>query len=95
MLLGTFYDGVEIHREDKMVWGILPTNCAPEIWATHGALVAAAVSGDYSRFSAYRNILAGAGYDFSNGHMVELVARAFALGFEGKWSDPSTGATDP
>ena len=84
-----------VHLRDKIVWGILPTSSAPEIWATHGAQVAAAVSGDCSHFTAFRNILAGAGYNFSNEDMLRLVAHAFALGFGKKWIDPSPETIDP
>jgi len=76
------------HLRDKTVWGVLPSSCAPEIWATHGAQVAAAVSGDYARVAAYRETLAGARHSFSNEGLIGLAAHAFALGFREKWPDP-------
>lgn len=77
-----------VHLRDKLVWGVLPSSCAPELWATYGAQVAAAVSGDYTRLAAYRETLAGARYGFSNDGLLGLAAHAMALGFREKWPDP-------
>jgi hypothetical protein len=39
-----------VHLRDKIIWGILPVTCAPEIWAIYGAQIAIAVSGDAAHF---------------------------------------------
>jgi adenosylcobinamide amidohydrolase len=83
-----------VHLRDKTAWGILPESCIPELWATYGAQLAAAVSGDYSRLDAYRETLAAAQYKFTNEDMVLLVAHALALGFQEKWPDPSMEAVE-
>ena len=76
------------HLRDKVAWGILPMSCVPELWATYGAQVAAAVSGDYTRLAAYRETLASERYTFHNGDLAQVVAHAMAIGFEEKWPEP-------
>jgi adenosylcobinamide amidohydrolase len=76
-----------VHLRDKVSWGILPSSCVPEIWATYGAQIAAAVSGDYARLDAYRRALAAERYAYTNGDLVNLAAHAVALGFQEKWLD--------
>jgi len=76
-----------VHIRDKVSWGILPSSCVPEIWATYGAQIAAAVSGDYTRLDAYRRALAAQRYAYTNGDLVNLAAHAVALGFQEKWPD--------
>lgn len=77
-----------VHLRDKVAWGILPPGCVPELWATYGAQIAAAVSGDYARLDAYRQALAAKSYAFTNTGLIRLVAHAMALGFQEKWPDP-------
>ena len=38
---------------DKIVWGILPESCIPEIFNHQGAYIAASVSGKYKRITYY------------------------------------------
>ena len=76
-----------VHIRDKVSWGILPASCAAEIWATYGAQIAAAVSGDYARLDIYRGALAAKRYGYTNPDLVSLVAHAVALGFREKWRD--------
>jgi len=78
------------HIRDKVTWGILPGGCVPELWATYGAQIAAAVSGNYLRLSDYRNALALAGYAATNEDLQRLVGQALALGFQDKWPEPVT-----
>jgi len=78
-----------VHIRDKVSWGILPLSCVPEIWATYGAQIAAAVSGNYARLDTYRGALADERYAYTNADLVYLVAHAVALGFKEKWPDPA------
>jgi hypothetical protein len=77
-----------IHVNDSITWGILPGGCIPELFATYGAQVAAAVSGDYTRFSGYRVTLAVEGYPASREWFGRMLGHAIALGFSEKWKDP-------
>ncbi|MGD0663439.1 MAG: adenosylcobinamide amidohydrolase [Syntrophorhabdales bacterium] len=80
-----------VHVRDKVAWGILPGSCAPELWATYGAQVAAAVSGIYDRLPVYRATLAAAGCTSSDRDLLSLAEHAFALGFEDKWPEETGG----
>ncbi len=77
------------HLRDKVTWGIIPESCVPELAATYGAQVAAAVSGDYTRLPGYRDTLAAESYSFANVDLIRLAARAMALGFAEKWTEPA------
>jgi hypothetical protein len=74
-----------VHLKDKFAWGVLPATCWSEIMGAYAAQVACAVTGDYGRFTAYREILAPTLAKKSNGAFVDLVGRAVALGFKDKW----------
>lgn len=76
-----------VHVRDKVTWGILPRNCIPELLATYGAQVAAAVSGDYASLPAYRGRLAGRNYSIDECCFLRLVEYAIAMGFQDKWPD--------
>jgi hypothetical protein len=78
-----------VHVRDKLTWGILPQSCMAELWATYGAQVAAAVSGDYASLPAYRQILAGRHYGGEDQDFLRLVEHAVALGFQDKWPKAS------
>lgn len=80
-----------VHVRDKITWGILPRNCVPELLATYGAQVAAAVSGDYTSLPAYRGRLAGQGYSIDECGFLRLVEYAIAMGFRDKWPDEESG----
>jgi adenosylcobinamide amidohydrolase len=80
---------------DEITWQILPSSCALELWATYGAQISAAVSGDYVRFSEYRTILASAKYLKANESLLPLIAQAIALGFSEKWLDSNPDASAP
>lgn len=70
-----------IHAHDQVGWGMIPVPCWGEAAVNHGAQVAAAVSGDYSRYAHYRADLA-----LSETLSPEAVLpRAVALGFKDKW----------
>lgn len=77
-----------VHVNDNITWGILPAGCLPELLATYGAQVAAAVSGDYARFSEYRLALAGEGYPASSEWLARMLGHSIALGFSEKWREP-------
>ena len=79
-----------VHVRDKVAWGILPESCVPELWATYGAQISAAVSGIYDRLSVYRTTLAAAGTS-SDDDLLSLVEQAFALGFQDKWPEETSG----
>ena len=76
-----------VHVRDKVTWGILPRSCGAELWATYGAQVAAAVSGDYASLPHYRDILAKSYYGDGDEDFLRLVGHAVALGFQGKWPE--------
>lgn len=80
-----------VHVRDKITWGILPRNCIPEMLATYGAQIAAAVSGDYASLPAYRGRLAGQGYSIDECGFLRLVEHAIAMGFRDKWPDEDSG----
>jgi hypothetical protein len=80
-----------VHVRDKVAWGILPGSCVPELWATYGAQIAAAVSGIYDRLPAYRAALATAGCTSFDCDLLSLVEQAFALGFQDKWPEETGG----
>jgi adenosylcobinamide amidohydrolase len=76
-----------IHLWDKVTWGIIPVSCLPELRATYGAQIAAAVSGKYTLFPGYRDRLAGCSLGDGDEGLILLVEEAIALGFEDKWPD--------
>ncbi len=76
-----------VHVRDKVAWGILPESCLPELWATYGAQVAAAVSGDYGLLAGYRDSLAACRDNGSDEDLIRLVEKAMALGYKDKWPD--------
>ena len=49
------------------------------------AQVACAVSGDYTRLSEYRQLLAPTRQENSNAAFIDLVCRSLATGFAEKW----------
>ena len=79
-----------VHVRDRVAWGILPESCVPELGATYGAQISAAVSGIYERLPVYRTTLAGA-CRFSDDDLLNLVEQAFALGFQDKWPEETSG----
>jgi adenosylcobinamide amidohydrolase len=80
-----------IHVRDKLAWGVLPGSCTAELWATFGAQVAAAVSGDYAALSHYRSALASRHYGADDEDFLNLVNHAVALGFQDKWPEEAGG----
>jgi hypothetical protein len=77
-----------VHVQDEITWGILPTGCIPELWATFGAQIVAAVSGNYARLSGYRDSLTVTEYLAERDGFLQLITESIALGFTEKWSDP-------
>ncbi|HVN96350.1 MAG TPA: adenosylcobinamide amidohydrolase [Syntrophorhabdaceae bacterium] len=82
-----------VHLRDKEMWGILPRSCSPEVRATYGAQIAAAVSGDYSSFTTYRGMLAEKPRQDGDVEFLRLIEDSFVLGFKDKWHD-DTGKED-
>lgn len=76
-----------VHVRDEVTWGILPAGCIPELWASYGAQIAAAVSGKYDRLPAYREALAGEERPMNYDCFPRIAARAAALGYSEKWED--------
>ncbi len=76
-----------VHLRDKIGWQILPESCAPEIFSTYGAHLAAAVSGKYDRFVLYKNRLDTCQFNLENTAFLDLVYQCMAMGFEEKWED--------
>lgn len=76
-----------VHVCDKVTWGILPRNCGVELWATYGAQVAAAVSGNYALLPRYRDKLADTRHSDEDEDFLHLVEHAVALGFQDKWPE--------
>ena len=75
-----------VHIRDQVAWGVLPESCIPELGATYGAQIAAAVSGVYDRLPLYRSALAQKSTPpFRD--LPGLVGQAFALGFQDKWPE--------
>jgi adenosylcobinamide amidohydrolase len=76
-----------VHLWDKVAWGVLPPSIVPELKATYGAQIAAAVSGNYNLFSGYRDKLARSGLRGGDQALIRLVEEAIVMGFEDKWPD--------
>lgn len=74
-----------LHLRDQFIWGVLPASCLPEVLTSYAAQIAAAVSGRPQRLPAYQEALSTAPAALAPDAMLDLVARAFALGFGEKW----------
>lgn len=74
-----------VRVRDEIVWGIIPETCLPEVFASFGAQVAAAVSAKYHRLASYREILAREKVSIDNHSFLDLIFRALATGFADKW----------
>jgi adenosylcobinamide amidohydrolase len=79
------------HLKDKFAWGVLPASCWSEVMGAYAAQVACAVNGDYGRLAAQREELAPTLDTSTNSAFVDLVCRAFALGFNDKWERSGGG----
>lgn len=75
-----------LHLRDQFVWGVLPQSCLPEVFASAAAQLAAAVAGRPQRLPAYREALEHPPPALVPSATLELIARAFALGFSEKWA---------
>ncbi len=75
-----------LHLRDQFVWGVLPQSCLPEVFAGAAAQIAAAVAGRPQRLPAYREALEHPPLALIASATLELIARAFALGFSEKWA---------
>lgn len=75
-----------LHLRDQFVWGVLPQSCLPEVFAGAAAQLAAAVAGRPQRLPAYREVLEHPPPALTPSATLELIARAFALGFSEKWA---------
>ncbi|MGQ9927185.1 MAG: hypothetical protein ACUVS4_09970 [Chloroflexaceae bacterium] len=74
-----------LHLRDQIVWGVLPQSCLPEVFASAAAQTAATLAGCPQRLPAYREMLEHCSPALSAPATLELIARAFALGFSEKW----------
>ncbi|NWF79402.1 MAG: adenosylcobinamide amidohydrolase [Chloroflexi bacterium] len=75
-----------LHLRDQFLWGVLPASCLPEVLTGYAAQIAAAVAGRPQRLSAYQEALAVAPVALTPEAVLDLVARAFTLGFGEKWA---------
>lgn len=75
-----------LHLRDQFRWGVLPASCLPEVLTTYAAQIAAAVAGRPQRLPAYQEALAATPVALTPEVVLDLVARAFALGFSEKWA---------
>jgi adenosylcobinamide amidohydrolase len=74
------------HLKDKLDWGVLPTGCAPEIFASYAAQIAAALSGRYDQLNYFRKELSRSGDGLTDADLLDLATRALVLGFRWKWA---------
>jgi adenosylcobinamide amidohydrolase len=75
-----------LHLRDQFLWGVLPASCLPEVLTGYTAQIAAAVAGRPQRLPAYQEALAVTPVALTPEAVLDLVARAFALGFSEKWA---------
>lgn len=75
-----------LHLRDQFLWGVLPASCLPEVLTGYAAQIAAAVAGRPQRLLAYQESLAAIPVALTPEAVLDLVARAFALGFGEKWA---------
>ena len=83
-----------VHIRDQMVWGIIPDNCLPEILATYGAQIAAAVSCKHEKVLTYKSCSDTAGRSLDNPSFTAFVCRMLAMGFSDKWKERMTPEED-
>ena len=72
-----------VHLMDQLSWGVVPQESAPEIFLSQAALVAASLSGKFSRYGLYLESLEPWKED-----PLCLFLQALALGFVEKWDVP-------
>ncbi len=76
-----------IHLWDKFSWGNLPESCLAEVMCSHGAQIAAAISGNYQRINHYRHCLSLENIAINEAVFFQFVVKSIALGFGEKWED--------
>lgn len=74
-----------MHLRDQFVWDVLPHSGLPEVFASYAAQLAAAVAGRPQRLPVYRETLGHPPPSPAPLDTLDLIARAFALGFREKW----------
>lgn len=74
-----------LHLRDQFLWEILPQSCLSEVFASQAAQIAAAVAGKPQRLPVYRETLGHPPPTVTPSATLDLIARAFALGFGEKW----------
>ncbi len=74
-----------IHLRDKIVWGILPESCIPEIFNHQGAYIAASVSGKYKRITYYMEKIKVLEPELERETFTNFINDLIAMGFEEKW----------
>ncbi|ACL05747.1 protein of unknown function DUF105 [Desulfatibacillum aliphaticivorans] len=75
-----------VHIRDKYAWGLLPETCLPELMGGQAALAACSISGDFSRFTQYREELSPISKKMSSAEFLDLALKALGLGFRDKWT---------
>ena len=76
-----------VHIRDQMVWEIIPDNCLPDILATYGTQIAAAVSCKHAKILAYRSCCDAQVHSLDNSSFTSFICRMIALGFSDKWKE--------
>ncbi len=74
-----------VHLRDKVVWGILPESCVPEILNYHGAQIAATVSGNFDAINSYGKKLKEVKQGLKGEDFTDYINAAIAMGFAEKW----------
>ncbi|WP_129628827.1 adenosylcobinamide amidohydrolase [Candidatus Oscillochloris fontis] len=74
-----------LHLYDQFCWGVLPLSCLPDVLMPYVAQIATAVAGRSQPSAGYQQQLAFHPVSLIPDTILDLVARAFALGFSDKW----------
>ncbi|MDR2351609.1 MAG: adenosylcobinamide amidohydrolase [Deltaproteobacteria bacterium] len=74
-----------VHIRDEFAWGILPPLIWGDVMPAFAAQLAAAVSGNYEKIPAYRELFTVPSTHRANEDFVAIVGRALAQGFFDKW----------
>lgn len=75
-----------MHIRYKCVWGVLPESCIKEMFVSQGAMISAAVSGNYGKLPHFLKKLSTKDVSMETEEFVDFVYECFALGFSEKWS---------
>jgi len=74
-----------VHLRDQIAWGVLPQSCIHEILLTYASQIAKLVSQKPMDTENFRNALGDSPVSIENGPFLNLIHKAFSLGFAQKW----------